>query len=317
MEKTILVIGGTGYMGGKVINELLSRNVRVSAMVREDSDAIGMEVRGVKIIRGDMTISETILPALENVDAVISTAIGYSRRKKGDNLKTVDDQGNRNLVDALRKSAVRRFVFTSILTADKARKVPHFWQKKLIEDYMDQQGIHYIALRPGAFLDQNPQQDQFAKGLRQGKLNVLGKSSIKWTYILTDDLARYLALAALDDTIPEGKIDIGMAEPMNANMLAKYATEYSGNPVKINTVPWFIMGPAFSVMGLFMPFLGDVKKMFEYFHTGLYVADTTLQKKYFGEVPTVKDSLFRYFEQIGLPKRTEQTSGQHPDLALQ
>jgi len=251
-----------------------------------------------------MAISQNLQPsvekALDGVDVVISSAIGYSNRKKGDTLKSVDDIGNRNLIDAIKKAGVPKFVFTSILTADKAGSVPHFLQKKLIEDYMDKMKVPYIALRPGAFLDQNPKTDIYAKGLRKGKLKVLGSTKIKWSNILTDDLARYLAISASDDTIPFGKIDIGMNEPMNAEMLAKFASEYTGKPIKTSAIPWAIIGTVFSVMGILKPQMRDLKKMFDYFFTGQYVADTTLQYKYFGDVPTVKDSVMRYCQQINL-----------------
>ena len=129
MQKSILVIGGTGYLGGQVINHLLGRNVLVSALVRQGSDTRGLESKGVKIVIGDLSKPETLLPAFKNIDAVISTAIGYSNRKKGDNLKSVDDIGNRNLVDAIKQSNIQRFVFTSVLNVDRTPSVPHFWQK--------------------------------------------------------------------------------------------------------------------------------------------------------------------------------------------
>ena len=302
MSKSILVVGGTGYLGGKVIDHLLSRNVTVRALVRPGSDAKTLESKGVGVIRGDLTKVETIRPALDNIDAVISTAIGYSKRKKGDNLKSVDDIGNRNLIDALKRSDIKRFVFTGVLNVHQAESVPHFWQKKLIEDYMDEKGLPYISLRPGAFLDQSPNQDFYAPGLKKGNLKVLGTTSIKWTNILSDDIAKYLAIAAIDEKIPMGRIDIGMNEPMNPEMLVQYASEYTGKPIKVSALPWAVIGSVFSVIGLFKPEMTDLKKMFDYMFTGQYVADTALQKKYFGEVPTVRDSVFRYCQQIGLPK---------------
>lgn len=304
MSKNILVVGGTGYLGGKVINHLLSRGAKVSALVREGSNANELESKGVQIIRGDLTKPLTLLTALKNIDAVISTAIGYSNRKKGDNLKRVDDIGNRNLVDALKQANTPRFVFTSVLNVHQAESVPHFWQKKLIEDYMDKIGVPYVALRPGAFLDQTEKQDFYAGGLKKGNLKVLGTTKVKWTNILSDDVAKYLAIAALDDTIPLARIDIGMNEPMNTQMLVKFATEYSGKPIKVSALPWSIFGSIFSFIGLFKSEIADLKKMFDYMLTGKYVADTSLQQKYFGEVPSVKDSVFRYCEQIGLPKAT-------------
>ena len=76
MSKSILVIGGTGYLGGKVIDHLLSRNVTVRALVRPGSDTKTLESKGLGIVRGDLTKVETIIPALDHIDAVISTAIG-------------------------------------------------------------------------------------------------------------------------------------------------------------------------------------------------------------------------------------------------
>ena len=49
MQKSILVIGGTGYLGGQVINHLLSRNILVSALARQGSDTRGLESKGVKL----------------------------------------------------------------------------------------------------------------------------------------------------------------------------------------------------------------------------------------------------------------------------
>ena len=46
------------------------------------------------------------------------------------------------------------YIYCSILECDKAESVEHFWHKKLGEDYLVSKGVPFIALRPGAFLDQ-------------------------------------------------------------------------------------------------------------------------------------------------------------------
>lgn len=79
----ILLVGGTGNLGGRVVKALVARGRRVRAM--------------------------------DGVDAVATTAIGYSR-------------------------------------GDKAPDVPHFHQKKLIEDYARVKDVPFVALRPGAFV---------------------------------------------------------------------------------------------------------------------------------------------------------------------
>ena len=45
-------------------------------------------------------------------------------------------------------------MLTSILTCDQTPGVPHFWHKRLAEDRLEEQQVPFVALRPGAFLDQ-------------------------------------------------------------------------------------------------------------------------------------------------------------------
>jgi nucleoside-diphosphate-sugar epimerase len=49
----VLVVGGTGLLGGQVVAALLSRGKRVRALVRPASDAKGLEVAGVQISISD------------------------------------------------------------------------------------------------------------------------------------------------------------------------------------------------------------------------------------------------------------------------
>ncbi|MDQ6777698.1 MAG: NAD(P)H-binding protein [Actinomycetota bacterium] len=80
-----------------------------------------------------MLDTDSLDQALDGVSALITTAQGNMGRRNGDSLATVDDRGNRNLIDAAERSAsLKRFVFTSVLSADKAPTVPQFWQKKIM-----------------------------------------------------------------------------------------------------------------------------------------------------------------------------------------
>ena len=186
---SVLVVGATGFLGGQVVDVLLTRGKRVRALVRPTSDAGRLEAKGVEIARGDMMDLESLVRAMEGADAVVTTAAGYTRHSKGDN-PDIDVVGNRNLADAAARAGVRRFVLTSILTCDKTPGVPHFWHKKLAEDRLEQQGVPFVALRPGAFLDQVARMgDPFAKG----RLMWFGSPTIPLTFVLTSDLAGNLA----------------------------------------------------------------------------------------------------------------------------
>ena len=95
----------------------------------------------------------SLLRAMDGADAVVSTAAGYTRHSKGDTAE-IDRPATGNLADAARRTGIRRFVLTSILTCDQTPQVPHFWHKKLAEDRLEELGVPFVSLRPGAFLDQ-------------------------------------------------------------------------------------------------------------------------------------------------------------------
>ncbi|MGA2615490.1 MAG: SDR family oxidoreductase [Spirochaetia bacterium] len=292
--KGVLVVGGTGHLGSRVVRELLARGKRVRALVREGTDAQQLEEKGVEIVRGNMLDPPSLSRALDGVTAVATTAIGYSRRKKGDSLKSVDDIGNRNLVDAARLKHVGRFVFTSVLTCDKAPQVPHFWQKKLIEDYLETSGVPFVAVRPGAFVGGA---DFWARGLRKGTLTAIGSAKAKWTYIGIDDVARSIAKAVDAPGVEGKKIDLGWDRPVSTQEIAEIFSHLLSRSIRVRTLSMGLVHGAAGIMGLFVPFACDAVSMMDYFLTGQYVADTSLQKKLLGSVPTVEETLKRYVDE--------------------
>ncbi len=147
--------------------------------------------------------------ALEGAAALVTTAIGYSARKPGDTLASVDGLGNRNLIDAARRAKLGRFVLTSILTCELARDVPHFWQKKLTEDYLEASGVPFVSLRPGAFLNAM----WWARNLKKGTMPAMGSPTVRSTSIHPDDVARCLALAVDEPRALGRRIDLGMDRP--------------------------------------------------------------------------------------------------------
>lgn len=297
--KTVLVVGATGDVGGRVVDPLLARGKRVRALVREGSDPSRLAAKGVEIVRGDLRDPASLERAVVGMDAVVTTAAGYMRRRKGDSLRSVDDIGNRNLVDAARAAGISRFVFTSILTCDKAREVPHFWQKKLIEDYLEASGVSFVSLRPGAFLG-DASARFIARGLEKGRIMAFGPPDVRWTYIHPEDVARCLALAVDEARAVSRRIDLGADRPVSARELAGILTDILGRPVRPSAGFVRLLKILGTIAGPFSEPLRDMKAMGRYFETGQYVADTTVQAELFGPVPTIEDTARRLVADLNL-----------------
>ncbi|MFF3380664.1 SDR family oxidoreductase [Streptomyces sp. NPDC002680] len=290
----VLVVGATGSLGGKVVDELLKRGKNVRALVRPTTDASRLESRGVEIARGDMLDVDSLVAAMNGADAVITTAAGYTRG--GKNAHDIDTVGNANLAEAAHRSGIRRFVLTSILTSDQTPQVPHFWHKKIAEDKLEQLGVPFVALRPGAFFDQIA--SMAGDPVDKGRLIWMSKAAVPLTWVHTSDLAACLA-AAVDAEADDGeRIDIGWDRPVSMREVADLMGSRAGKKIKVWAVPSTVTRASGAIVGRFSPVVKDMAAMFGWFDTGRYVADTRRQEQLFGPVPTAEDAIARYTDEL-------------------
>lgn len=296
----VLVVGATGYLGGKVVRIAQERGLRVRALVRPSSDPSPLSARGVEIARGDLLDRASLERAMQGCGAVIATAIGYANRKQGDIQSSTDTLGNRHLADAALAAEIRRLVFCSVLTCDRAQDVPHFWNKKLAEDYFEERRVPFVALRPGAFLDQGPN-DFWVGGLRRGRLRFLADPNVPVTFVHTDEVARCL-VQAVNVSVAEGasRIDIGCDRPVSIAELARIMSNLLGRPVEPQVPPWPVVSALLGLGGLFDPWKRDLRAMMSFFQRGGYVADVARQTRYFGPPAPVEDAVARYLTGAGL-----------------
>lgn len=294
----VLMVGATGLLGGKAARLMAHKGHRVRALVREGSDPSSLLEAGIEVVRGDITRPQTLAPALHGIDTVVTTAYGYARRRPGDSLATVDDAGNRHLVDAAREARVRRFVFTSILTADQAVTVPHFHQKAITEAYLERSGVPFVALRPGGFLD--TLLGMSLADLRRGRFRAMADPMAKASTILSDDVARVLAHSVDAPGLDGLRIDLGMEGPVTLREIVEELSSLIRRPIELQQVPVPIRTLMFRVLGLFNPFMRDVGASMDYVSSGRYIANTALQRRHFGPLPTLRESLERWLSGVEL-----------------
>jgi len=292
----VLVVGGTGMLGSQVVWQLLSAGKQVRALVRPGSDATRLEAAGATIARGDMMDLDSLVRAMDGADSVITSAAGYTRHSKGDTPE-IDTIGNSNLAEAASRTRVRRFVLTSILTCDQTPDVPHFWHKKLAEDRLEQLGVPFVALRPGAFLDQVTRfgGDPFSKG----RLTWLGSANVPLTFVLSSDLAGYLAAATELSGVEGQRIDIGWDRPVSMQDVADISGRLLGKRIRVRAIPGRLIRAVGMALGPVNPMVKDLGAMTAWFESGRYVADTSRQREVFGALPTAEEAITRLIKGLG------------------
>ncbi len=287
-DRPVLQVGATGHLGQLVLANLVSRGKRVRALVRPGSDASNFP-KTVEVVRGDLLDPASLRGVADGVSAVVTSAIGYSERRKGDSLRT-DHEGNRNLVDEARRAGVPRFVLLSILQCDQAPDVPHFWAKKETEDYLGQHGVPFVSLRPGAFLyaPQGPYGQMIRQGIENGQVFGMTPEGVRITYIAPIEVARAIGLAVDEPRALGQKIDLGSDRPLSGPEYAALIGRVLGRPVQMAPPQGGRAGN------------DDMMAMFRFFQTGKYVADTRRQAELFGPVPSVEAAARDMLRGLGL-----------------
>jgi uncharacterized protein YbjT (DUF2867 family) len=297
-NKIVTLAGATGYLGEKIAKELIAQGAHVRAMVRATSNTSALEKIGVKeFVTGDMMDPGSLKTALAQIpkaDVLIASAAGYTGHSKGDTPK-IDTIGYRNLADAAKAADIKRFVLLSILECDKAPGVPHFYHKYQTEEYLREIGQPFIALRPGAFLDQA--KDSVFPKIQEGVYPAF-VTGVELGMIYTADLARYVAMAAV--SVPESElgttVDVGWDRPVSGEDLAAAFSKVLGKDVVCKPAfPGFVVNIVLPVIGIFNPVMKDMHAMIAWIKTGVYrSSNTQKQKELFSDLPSVEEAVRRY-----------------------
>lgn len=109
-----LVTGGTGFVGGAVVRELLRRGHDVKVLARATSKTDPLEKLGVAIALGDILDGASILRALAGCDTLFHAAAIYEFwvQDRARLLQT-EVEGSRNAMEAALAAGVKRVVYTS------------------------------------------------------------------------------------------------------------------------------------------------------------------------------------------------------------
>ncbi|MFC2069087.1 NAD-dependent epimerase/dehydratase family protein [Chloroflexota bacterium] len=90
----IFVIGGTGFLGTRLVPKLIEQGHAVTVLTRNREKASNLERRGLDVVIGDLLFPESILSAIGPQDAVISVAMPEIRpgRTSAKRFMTLRDQ---------------------------------------------------------------------------------------------------------------------------------------------------------------------------------------------------------------------------------
>src|SRR4051812_1242382 len=110
---SVLVTGGTGFLGRAIIERLLNEGDEVKALARSDASTGELGALGAEPVRGDVLDLEALAAAMRGCDVVYHAAGANAFCARDPSpMFEVNVRGSQNVIRAAARAGVRRVVYT-------------------------------------------------------------------------------------------------------------------------------------------------------------------------------------------------------------
>jgi UDP-glucose 4-epimerase len=244
MSLQVTVVGGSGFLGSHVADQLSATGHRVRIF---DRVASPWRRDDQEMIVGDILDAEALLETVAGAEAVFNFAaladLNEALENPVDTVRT-NVLGNVLLLEACRVAKVRRYMYASTLYVFSRDGGFYRCSKQAAEHYVEEYqrtfGLDYTILRYGSLY--GPRADErnglfriVKRALESGVIRYEGSAEAMREYIHVEDAARTSVLALGDDFRNESVVLTGQ-EPMRVLDLMKMLAEILGIPDAVEFV---------------------------------------------------------------------------------
>lgn len=163
----VFLTGGTGFVGGYVLRELIRQGHTARCLVRRPDARLSEGGAPVETVVGDVTEAASLEGALEGCDAVIHlVGIVEEQPDRGATFEAVHVEGTIHVARAARAAGIDRFIHMSANGAAPDGASAYQTTKWRAEQYVQDAGFdHWTILRPSIIFGDPGPQFEFASHL--------------------------------------------------------------------------------------------------------------------------------------------------------
>ena len=186
-KNLVLVTGATGRQGGATARELIAAGFPVRAMTRhpESQAARDLAKAGAEVVAGDLDDAASTERALKGAWGLFSVQNTWEA-----GVAKEEAQGLR-LTELAHKAGVQHLVYASVASAHRLTEIPHFENKRRIENRIRTIGFpSHVILRPVFFME-NFLSPFFLPALQQGRLEQGIAPTTPLQMIAVQDIGQY------------------------------------------------------------------------------------------------------------------------------
>jgi NADH dehydrogenase len=230
----IIVAGGTGTLGTRLIPRLAGAGLPVRVLTRDPARTQHLAGPGVEVVRGNVRDAASVGRALRGAGTVISAVHGFAG-PGGVSPALVDRAGNANLIDAAARAGAA-FVLVSVVRASPGHPIGLFRAKHAAEETLCASGIPWTIVRATAFME------TWATIMGQslhasGKIPVFGRGDNPINFVSAADVAALVALAVTDPGLRGQVVELGGPDNLTFNQVAAIVQEITGLRGTVRHIP--------------------------------------------------------------------------------
>jgi uncharacterized protein YbjT (DUF2867 family) len=233
----VLVVGATGFLGMEICRQLIKRNKTVRGLIRSTSDSAKVQVlekMGVETVVGDIKDGSSLNNACNGAGAIISTVSSTLSRQEGDSIESVDNKGQKNVVDAAAAANIKSFVYISF--NEMPYECPLQIAKRNVEKHLTESGVPFTILRPTFFMDVwlSP---HLGFDHPNAKASIYGEGKNKITWIAIKDVAAFAVNALDNEALINTTIELGGPQQLSPLEVIAIFEEQGGTKFQVTHVP--------------------------------------------------------------------------------
>jgi uncharacterized protein YbjT (DUF2867 family) len=231
----ILIAGGTGQLGRRIVHLLTARGIKVRILTRNPNRTEVPHGELIEVVSGDVRDLRSVERAMHGVDSVVSAIHGFTGTN-GCDPETIDHLGNRNLIQAAKTQGVNYMVLVSVYGASANHPLELFRMKYLAEQEVRASGLDWTIIRPTAYME------TWARLigeplLTSGKTRLFGRGRNPINFVSTCDVARVVVQAVVDPSLRGQIVEIGGPENLSAREVVEIFTNVTGKTGSTRTTP--------------------------------------------------------------------------------
>ena len=250
----VLVTGATGYIGGRLVPQLLAAGFRVRVVTRRPRNLADREWHDqVELVQGDAADVVSLTQALAGVDVAYYLIHSLGT---GSHFQSLDRSHAQNFSAAARACNVSRIVYLGGLYPEAEELSPHLKSRKEVGQILLASGVPTTVLRAAVIIGSGSASFEMLRYLTE-RLPVM--ITPRWVDtriqpIAVKDVLRYLVgSAAMPPDVNRG-FDIGGPDVLTyRQMMAAYARIAGLKPRRVAALPLFTPSLSSHWVGLVTP----------------------------------------------------------------